>query len=95
MIEEVALEMNSSLGEPTMLVGDGTMPNPGNSRVLEAPDVAKTVRETELGKTRPLLGEAVVPGTSGLLDMAVCSWITGMVFVNTVAGRLPADDAEG
>ena len=48
------------------------MPYPGNSRVLEAPEVAETVKETKLGKTRVLLGEAAVPGTSGLLETAVC-----------------------
>ena len=58
------------LGEPGVLVGDGTMPYPGNSRVLEAPEVAETVKETKLGKKRLLLGEAAVPGTSGLLERA-------------------------
>ena len=56
------------LGEPGVLVGDGTMPYPGNSRVLEAPEVAETVKETKLGKTRLLIGEAAVPGTSDLLE---------------------------
>ena len=65
------------------------MPYPGNSRVLEAPDVPKTVKETELGKPRPLLEEPVVPGTSGWLETAVCSGISGMVFVNGVAERPP------
>ncbi len=69
-MEDVALEMISSLGEPGALVGEGTMPYPGNSRVLEAPDVAETVKETKLRKTRLLLGEAAVPGTSGLLGGA-------------------------
>lgn len=58
------------LGEPGVLVGDGTMPYPGNSRVLEAPEVAETVKETKLGKTRLLIGEAAVPGTSDLLERA-------------------------
>lgn len=35
MIEDVALEMNSSLRKPEVLVGDGTMPYPGNSKMLE------------------------------------------------------------
>lgn len=70
MIEDVAFERISSLGEPGVLVGDGTMPYPGNSRVLEVPDVAETVKETRLGKKRLLLGEAAVLGTSGLLEMA-------------------------
>ena len=89
MIEDVALEMIPTLGKPGVLIGDGTMPYPGNSRVLEAPDVAKTVKETKLGKMRLLLGEAAVPDASGLLEMAVCSGITDMEFVNRVAERLP------
>ena len=63
------------------------MAYPGYSRVLEAPEVAETVKETKLGKTRPLLGETAVPGTSGLLEMAVSSGINGMVFVNRMAER--------
>ena len=89
MIEDVAFELILSLGKPVILTGDGTMPYPGNSRVLEAPDVAETVNETKLGKTRLLLGELDVPDTSGLLEMAVCSGITGIVFVNRVAERPP------
>ena len=80
MIEDVALEKNCSLGELGGLVGDGTMPNPGKSRLLEVPDVAETVKETKLGKIRLLLGETAVPSTSGLLEMAVCGVATGMVF---------------
>lgn len=38
--------------------------------MLEAPNVAETVKETKLGKTRLLLGEAAVPGTAGLLGGA-------------------------
>lgn len=89
MTEDVALEMISSLGKPGALVGDGTMPYPGNSRVFEAPEVAETVKETKLGKTRVVLGEAAVPGTSGLLEMAVCSGIKGLVFVNRMAEKPP------
>lgn len=89
MIEDVAREKISSLGEPKVLVGDGTMPYPGNSRVLEAPEFAETVKETMLGKTRLLLGEAVVPGTSGWLENAVWSGMTGMVFVKRMAERPP------
>lgn len=48
------MEKISSLGEPGVLVGDGTMPYPGNSRVLEVPAVAETVKETTAG----LLGGA-------------------------------------
>ena len=46
------------------------MPYPGNSRVLEAPEVAETVKETKLGKTRLLIGEAAAPGTFDLLERA-------------------------
>ena len=73
MIEDVALETTISLSEPAVLIGDDTIPYPGNSRVLEAPDVAETVKETKVGKTRLLLGNAAVPAVSGLLDVAVCS----------------------
>lgn len=89
MIEDVALEKISSLGEPGVLVGDGTMPYPGNSRVLETRDAAETVKETKLGKTRLLLGEVAVLGTSGLLEIAVCSELTGMVFVKRMAESTP------
>ena len=89
MIEDVAFEFNLTLGKPGVLNGDGTMPYPGNSRVPEAPNVPKTVKETELGNIRPLLEEPAVPGTSGWLEAAVCSGISGMVFVNGVAERLP------
>lgn len=89
MIEDVALEKISSLGKPGVLVGDGTMPYPGNSRVLETLDAAETVKETKLGKTGLLLGEVAVLGTSGLLEMAVCSGITGMVFVKRMAESTP------
>ena len=85
------------MGEPGVLVGDGTMPYPGNPRVLEAPEVAETVKETKLGKTRLLLGEAAVPGTSGLLERAACSGIAGMVLVDRIAERpctSAADDIE-
>ena len=50
------------------------MPYPGNSRVLEVPDAAESVKATALGM-RLLLGEAAVLGTSCLLEMAVCSGI--------------------
>ena len=73
--------MISSLGEPGVLVGDGTMPYPGNSGVLEVPEVAETVKETKLGKIRRLLGEAAVPSDSGLLETAACSEVTGMILV--------------
>ena len=89
MIEDVAFELILTLGEPGVVTGDGTMPYPGNSRVLEVPDVPKTVKETKLGKTRPLLEEPAVPGTSGWLETAVCSGISGMVVVNGEAERLP------
>ena len=65
MIEDVAFELILNLGEPGILTGDGTMPYPGNLRVLEAPEVPKMVKETELGKPRPVLEEPTVPGTSG------------------------------
>ena len=89
MIEDVAFEFSLTLGKPGVLTGDGTMPYPGNSRVDEAPDVPKTVKETALGKTRPLLEEPAVLGTSGWLETAVCSGIGVMVFVNRVAEKLP------
>ena len=89
MIEDVAFELILNLGEPGVLTGDGTMPYPGNSRVPELPNVPMTVKETELGRTRPLLEEPAVPGTSGWLETVVCSGISGMVFVNGVAERLP------
>lgn len=57
--------------------------------MLELPDVAKTVNETKLGKTRLRLGEAVVPATSGLLEMAVCSGIADTVFVKGMAETPP------
>lgn len=82
-----------SLGEPGVLVGDGTMPYPGKLRALEAPDVTETVNETKLGKTRLLLGELGVPYTSDLLEVAVCTGITGMVFVNRVVERPPVPGA--
>lgn len=100
MIEDVAFEFNLSLGEPGVLIGDGTMPYPGKLRVLEAPDVTETVNETKLGKTRLLLGALGVPYTSDLLEVAVGSGITGMVFVNReverppVPGALAAEDVE-
>ena len=87
MIEDVAFEFSLTLGKPGVLTGDGTIPYPGNSRVPEASDVPKTVKETGLGKTRPLLEEPALPGTSGWLETAVCSGINGMVFVNGVAER--------
>lgn len=65
------------------------MPYPGNSRVLETPAVAEAVKETKLGKPRTLLEVAAVPGTSGLLEKAVCSGITGMVFVKRMGERPP------
>ena len=82
-----------------MLIGDGTMPYPGNSRVLEAPDVAETDREIKVGKTRLLLGEAVVPTVSGLLDVAVCSGagdveIEGKVKDDCDKGKMMIDDKE-
>ena len=89
MIEEVALEIILPLGEPEVLIGEGTMPYPGNSSVLETPNVAETVKETTLGKMKLLLEEAAVPGTSGMLATAVCSGIKDIVFVNWVAGRPP------
>lgn len=93
MIEDVALEKISSLREPGVLVGGGTTPYPGKSRVLESPDVAETVKETKLGKTRLLLGKVAVLGTSGLLEMAVCSGITGMMFEKRMAERPPVPSA--
>lgn len=89
MIELVALEKIFSLGEPGALVGDGTIPYPGNRRVLEAPEVAETVKETRLGKTKLLLGEAAVLGTSGMLEIAVCSEIPDTVFVKRMDERPP------
>ena len=89
MTEDVAFAVILSLGEPGVLIGDGTMPYPGNSRVLDAPNVAEMVKETELGKIRPLLGELAVPGTSGWLEMPVCSGTAGMLLVNKVAERPP------
>ena len=89
MIEDVAFEFSLTLGKPGILIGDGTMPYPGKSRVPEVPDVPKTVKETELGKSRPLFEEPAVPGTSGWLETVVCSGISGMVLVNGVAARLP------
>ncbi len=89
MIEVVALKMIFPFGEPAVLVGEGTMPYPGNSRVLRAPDVAETVKETKLGKIRLLLGEAAVLDTSGLLVTAVCNGITDVEFMSKVAGRPP------
>ena len=70
------------------------VPYPGNSRVLEVPETAETVRETRLGKTRFLLVEAAVLGTSGLLEMAVPTGITGTVFVRRMAERPPVPGAE-
>ena len=52
-------------------------------------DIVKTVKETGLGKTRPLLGELAVPGTSGLLERDVCRGITGMEFVKRMLERPP------
>ena len=99
MIEDVALETNISLSEPAVLIGDGTMPYPGNSRVLDAPEVAETVKETEVGKTKPLLGDAAVPAVSGLLDVAVCSGagdieIEGKVKDDCDKEKMMIDDTE-
>ena len=55
-------------------------------------DIVKTVKETGLGKTRPLLGELAVPGTSGLLERDVCRGITGMEFVKRMLERPPLPD---
>lgn len=93
MIEDVAFELIFPFGEPGVLIGDGTMPYPGKLRVLEAPDVIETVNETKLGKARLLLGELGVPYTSDLLEIAVCSGITGMVFIDRVAGKPPVPGA--
>ena len=57
--------------------------------MLATPDVVKTVKETGLGKTRLLLGEMAVLGTSGLLERDVCRGITGMVFVKRMLERPP------
>ena len=89
MVEDVALEKICSFGEPGVLGGDCTMPYPGNSGVLETLKVADTVKEIKLGKTRLWLGEAAVPGTSGLLETTVCNGIVGIVFVKRMAERPP------
>lgn len=57
--------------------------------MLPTTEVVKTVKETGLGKTRPLLGEMAVLGTSGLLERDVCKGITGMVFVKWMLERPP------
>ena len=56
-------------------------------------DIVKTVKETGLGKTRPLLGELAVLGTSGLLERDVCRGITGIEFVKRMleGPPLPSD----
>ncbi len=89
MIEDVALKVILPFGEPALLVGEGTMLYPGNSRVLRAPDAAETVKETKLGKMRLPLGEAAALDTSGLLVAAICNGITVVEFMNMVAWRPP------
>ena len=69
------------------------MAYPGNSRELEATDVAETVKEAIPGNEKPPFGAGVVPGNSGLLEVTVCSGITDMVFVSGTAGRLPVPSA--
>lgn len=53
-----------------MPVGNGTTLYPGISRELEALNVADTVKDTAVGKPKPLLEENAVPTLeiSGLLD---------------------------
>ena len=57
--------------------------------MLATTDIVKTVKETGPGKTRLLLGEVAVSGTSGLLERDVCSGITGMEFVKRMLDRPP------
>ena len=57
--------------------------------MLATTDIVKTVKETGLGMTRPLLGELPVLGTSGLLERGVCRGITGMEFVKRMLERPP------